>query len=185
MPKKARKWSNLRDKLPHEKEELSERETKVRARIDELSDETMKELAASYASLEEEEALDSKLQKARSIEKEALERRMKHELKTIEENFGVDTFRSPDGTFYPGYRLIPYVTDKVALEKWIKDTGRASMMSLPSGKLSEIVGEAFDVEQAALLTPGQRAALKPGEPGSAQPPPGVGVWIRTVVNRKT
>ena len=182
MAKKPRKWSNQKDKLPAPPAESSQWMDKVFAAKDERKDKTMAELAEEYKGLVEEEKFEELARKARNIIYEALERRMLEELEKVEQLSGQDVWRGGPGTFSPKFTPRPTVTDQAALDAWIVENKLESLLTLPSGRLSSIVAEAYDPDAAASMTPAQRAALKPGMPGSALPPPGVSVFLARGVN---
>lgn len=192
MAKKPRKWSNLDGKIPDEPVKVDERELKVRAEMDkarfvETGDgsrpATMRDFALEYASLCEEEAFEDKARKLRSVRYEALERIIRQELAKIQEMAGTDMWRGEGQTFSPKFTIIPVVTDKAALRRWVDDNDMTEMLELPGSKLKEVLTECMDSDLAATMTPAQRAALKPGMPGSMQPPPGVAVFMKKGVNR--
>lgn len=190
--KKARKWSNVN--VPNEPVTLTDREVAIRAEADklrgmgrdekgeQLKPKTMRELAQEYKGLLEEEGFETLAQKTRSIQYEAYERVIRDELTKIEEMTGQDMWRGENMTFSPKNILIPVITDRAALRKWIEDTGQQDILEIPGPKLKSIVTEAMDTDGAATLTAEERHALKPGEPSSGQPPPGVSVFIRKGVN---
>lgn len=186
MAKKPRKWSNLDGQIPEEPVELTDREQKIRARCDELraAQTPMKDLAATYRSIREEEAFEELAEKARSLEKAALERVIRSELERVQDISGQDMWRGEGMTFSPNIAVIPFVTDRQAFEQWIRDTGRESFFAIPEGRVKSLVCDALNEDEAVMLTPEERAALKPGEPGSMQPPPGIGVFIRKGVNQR-
>lgn len=180
MAKKARKWSNTG--LQEEPVELSERELKIRAATAERDAKTLKDLAEEYLGLIEEEEFEELAQKARSITYEALDRRIRTELVKVKDLSGHDTWRGEGMTFSPKTLLIPVVKDKKALRDWVKASGREDMMEIGAPKLKSIVVDAMNTDDAADMTPGERAKLKAGEPASGAPPPGVEVYTRPGVN---
>lgn len=196
MAKKARKWSNLDGQLPEEPKPLSEREVKIRVEVDKLRGmavdndtgelipaKTMRELAADYAGLVEEESFEDLAQKKRSVKYEALERVIYDELRRVQELSGQDMWRGEGQTFSPKFSPIPVITDMAALEAWIEANGYEYLYTIDGGRLKNLVVEALDTDAAAAMSPAERAALKPGEAASGQPPPGVSVFLRKGVNR--
>ena len=196
MAKKARKWSNLEGQIPEEPVVLSEREQKIRDECDKLrgfavdpttnepiAAKSMKELAQEYASLVEEESFEELAQKTRSVQYEALERVIYGELQRVKDMSGQDMWRGEGQTFSPQFSVIPIISDKAALEQWIEENGYEYLYEIHSGRLKNLVVEALDTDAAAVLTPAERANLKPGQPASGQPPPGVSVFLRKSVHR--
>lgn len=187
MAKKARKWSNLKGQVPEAPVELSEREIKVRAAMDErrivvtedgLRPATMKDYAAEYAGLCEEEDFESLAGKDRSVKYEALERLIRAELTRVEEISGQDTWRGEGQTFSPKTTPIPVVVDKTALMQYIKDEGLESLLELPSPRLKSMVTD--KLEELVAMTPAQRAAQTAT---LEQPIPGVKVWLMPGIHR--
>lgn len=143
---------------------------------------TLAELAAEYASLQEEESFEELAQKERSITYEALERRMLEELEKVKDVSGNDMWRGDGQTVSPKHVLNVHITDKIALKQWIKDTDQEHILEVPAPRLKSIVGEALNADLATGMTFAERAALKPGAPGSMQPPPGVSVSLFNTIN---
>lgn len=183
---KPRKWSNLKDVLPAAPaKESGEWIEKVFAEKDKRADYTMEELDAEYALLVAEDEAAAAAQRERNIKYEALERRILEELEKVQTVSGQDMWRSREGhTFSPKYDPYPIVKDKAALMQWIRDSKLEDLLTLTKPTLKMIVREAFDTELAALMSPGQRAQLKPGQAGSGAPPPGVEVFLKTGVNAR-
>jgi hypothetical protein len=110
-------------------------------------------------------------------------------------------WRGQNQTFSPKFDVSPSVKDKSALMQWVHSCvscgrtedeckcdefiNRATQLSLAKPTLKSIVSEAYDSDIAELLTPAQRAQLKPGDPGSMMPPPGVSVYMVNGVNRRS
>lgn len=184
MAKKPRKWSNLQGQVPEEPVEVSPRELKVRAKADALRAERvpMKTLAQDYAALVEEEEFEEIAKKKRAIDYDALERVILDELTRVEELSGQDTWRGEGQTFSPKFTPIPTVFDKKSLLSWIHENNLDDLLDIHYSRLKSVVIEALKTDLAATMTPAQRAALKPGEPGSGQPPPGVSVYLRKGIN---
>jgi hypothetical protein len=181
---KTRKWSNLKGAVPDapDQVELTPRMLEIFQEKDARAAKTMDELTAEYAALEEEEAYEALAAAKRSILYEALDRRILEELDKIKAIAGTDMWRGQGRTASPKYTPNPIVKDPAALKAWIKDNKLEDLLTLSSPRLKSIVCEALDSEIALALTPAQRAQLKPGEPGSSQPPPGVEVFLRTSVH---
>lgn len=163
--------------------QLTERMVQVLKEKDERATKTMKELAEEYAGLEVEDATAAEAQSRRNILYDAIERRMLEELAKVKELSGDDTWRGESaGTFSPQFKIKPVVEDPVTLMAWVRESGREAQLRLMPATLASIVTEALETQYAALLTVSQRAELKPGEPGSGTPPPGVGVFLRETVH---
>lgn len=194
MAKKARKWSNVN--VPEEPVALTEREIAVRAEADKLrgvgtdpeghayTKKDMRELAQDYNGLCEEEEFEKLAARDRSVKYEALERVIRDELIKVEELSGQDMWRGEGCTLSPKNTLIAVVVDKITFKKWIRDTEQEHILEVPPSRLTSIVTDAMDPDAAALLTPAERALLKPGEPASGQPPPGVTIFIRKGINHR-
>lgn len=178
---KPRKWSNLKGQLPAV-EEPSEWMMKVLAEKDKLAGKSMAELKDEYAALEEEQRFEDLARAERNIKFAALEKRILEELAKIKELAGTDMWRGDGHTFSPKYTPRPVVKDPAALMDWIKQRGLQELLSLPSARLKSIVVEALNTEMAAMMSPAERAALKPGDPGSGMPPPGVEVFLHETVH---
>jgi hypothetical protein len=178
------KWSNLKGQFPEATPvELSDRMVEVFAAKDARKDATMDELIAERAALEEEEAFEDLARADRSVKYEALDRRILEELDKVKQIAGTDMWRGDGRTASPKITPQPIVEDIVALTEWIKDTGLYdTLFTLSKPRLKATVCEALETDAAAALTPAQRAALKPGAPGSGAPPPGVKVHLRTTVH---
>lgn len=179
---KQRKWSNMRGQLPERPVELSPRELAIRAHKDTLNDHALPELQAAWSALDAVEASVAVESRKRSIEYAALERRVLEELKKIEALAGTDQYKGALGTFSPKYNVEPSVENNDVLTEWAKKNGFEELLSLPSGKLKEIVTDALDKNAATSLSVPQRAALTPGSAGSLQPPPGVKLFMHTTVS---
>jgi hypothetical protein len=187
---KPRKWSNLKGQIADDPEQV-ELTPRMRTVLQEVDKRRMKEngdpvgmndLALEWSGLEEEEAFEELRKSERNVTFEALERRILEELERVKEVAGTDLWRGEGQTFSPKYMLNVHVTDPVALLQWVKDTQQEHLLTIPVGRLKGIVGEAMNTDVAAALTPAERAAMKPGAPGSGQPPPGVGVTLHTTVH---
>lgn len=195
MPRKTkdRAWSNLKGVIPDapEQVELTPRTIKVIEEADKrrvkLVDEqehpvTMDDLAKEWSGLEEEEEFEELAKTQRNIIYDALTRRILEELEHVKAVAGTDMWRGDGQTFSPKFALNIKVTDPIALRKWVEETGQQHLLTIPRGRLNGIVAEAMKLDTAAALTPAERAALKPGQPGSGQPPPGVEVTLFTTVH---
>jgi hypothetical protein len=179
---KVRKWSNLKGQIP-DAVDLSPRAQLVIAEADKRRGQTtMDDLAIEWNSLEEEEAFESFARDQRNIYYDALTKRILEELDKVKTLAGTDLWRGQDQTFSPKHMLNLRVTDPVALRRWVEETDQNHLLSIPSGRLKGIVGEAMNTDIAAAMTPAERAKLKPGMPGSGQPPPGVEVSLFTTVH---
>lgn len=196
---KPRKWSNLKGQIPDaaEQVELTPRTLEVIKQADERRTKvvedphtgatkeepvTMEDLAAEWDGLDEEVEFQELRDTERNITYDALTRRVLEELERVKAISGHDLWRGNGQTFSPKFALNIKVTDPVALMKWVKDTGQEHLLTIPRGRLNGIVAECMDADKAAALTPGERAEIKPGEPGSLQPPPGVEVSLFTTVH---
>src|ERR1041385_3404928 len=116
---KKRKWSNLAGQVPDEPKPPTERELKIRTRCDELRGlaldpdgrpvpaKSMRDLAADYAALVEEESFEELAAKKRSVEYEALERVILDELNRVQELSGQDMWRGEGQTFSPKFNVVP------------------------------------------------------------------------------
>lgn len=185
---KPRANAHLLGKVPDAPVEISERMTRVLAEKDKRRTKadgtsyTMDDLAAEYGSLEEEEEFEDLARTERSVTFEALEKRILEELERVKSIAGTDMWRGQGQTFSPKHVLNVHVTDAVALRRWIKETDQEHVLSIPAPRLKSIVAEALNPELAVAMTPEQRILLKPGAPGSMQPPPGVSVTLHTTIN---
>lgn len=194
---KTRKWSNLKGEIP-DAVDLSPRGQEVIAEADkrrtvpvvdaegkptgETRPATMNDHAQEWNGLEEEESFEDMAREQRNITYDALTKRILEELDRVKTLAGTDLWRGEDQTFSPKHLLNIKVTDPVALRKWVEETKQQHLLTLPTGRLKAIVGEAMNTDSAATLTPGERAKLKAGEPGSGQPPPGVEISLFTTVH---
>lgn len=196
---KTRKWANLKGQIPDDpaQVELSPRTIEVIAEADKRRTKTvedphtgaadvrpvgMDDLAQEWSGLEEEEEFEDLAKAQRNIVYDALTRRILEELERVKQIAGTDMWRGEGQTFSPKFMLNVRVTDPVALRKWVEDTAQQHLLTIPSGRLKGIVGEAMNTDSAAAMTPAERSALKPGMPGSGQPPPGVSVTLFTSVH---
>lgn len=195
MPRKDkfRKWANLKGQVPDDASqvELTPRTLEVIAEADKrrvkLVDDTpvpitMDDLAQEWSGLEEEEEFESLAKDKRNILYDALTRRILEELERVKAIAGTDLWRGEGQTFSPKFMLNIRVTDPVKLRAWVEETGQQHLLTIPRGRLNGIVSEAMNVDSAVALTPAERAKLKPGQPGSGQPPPGVEVSLFTTVH---
>lgn len=183
---KPRKWSNLEGTLPADtSSELSERFQQVLAEVDKRRGTTMQDLQDEWVDLEEEERFAKLAEYNRNVKYEALERRILEELEKVKAVAGTDMWRGAAKTFSPKWTPRPSVEDTARLMQWIKDTGQEHQLTLPAPRLKSIVCEALDTDAAALMTPAQRAQLKPGDPASGAPPPGVTVFLDKSVHHTT
>lgn len=197
MGSKPRPWSNLEGQIPEEPKPKTERELAIERRCDELrglavnpktgqpfEKLTMKELALGYGDLEEEAEFEDLAKKTRSVEYEAHERVIRDELQRIQELSGQDTWRGEGHTFSPKNLPVPIITNRAALEAWIEENGHEYLWDIHGGRLKEIVLAALNTDAAINMTPTERAALKPGEPASGVPPPGVSVFLKKSINHR-
>lgn len=183
---KPRAWSNQVGKLPEPpSNEPSEWMQEVLREKDKRQDKTMDELMAEYATLEAEEAIAAKAQSARNVLYAAIDKRILEELAKVKQVSGQDMWRGNGHTCSPKHTPRPVIEDPEALRKWIKETGQEDQLTLPQGRLMSILTEAMQTDMSAILTPAQRAQLKPGDPGSGAPPPGVKVFLHTGVHHTT
>lgn len=183
---KPRKWANQKGVLPDAPVgESTEWMGLVYEHKDTLAGKTMTELQDEWASLEEEEEFAKLAESKRNIEYRALELRILEELEKVKAVAGTDMWRGERKTFSPQFTPRPTVTNLSALMQWIKDTGQEAVLTLASPKLKSIVCEALDTDAALAMTPAQRAELKPGDPASGVPPPGVAVFLQTSVHHTT
>lgn len=186
MGRKQRPWSNLKGVLPDYSgqgdDSLTDRQREVIKEADARAEKSMGELAEEYGVLYAEAEADEMNAKVRNITFDAIEKRAIIILeKARAEGLG-DMYRGHDQTFSPKYVPRPVVTNPKALLDWIYATGQQDQLTLPGGRLQEIIKEVYDVNIARVLSPDQRAALKPGQPGSMQAPPGVEVYLQTTIH---
>lgn len=186
MGKKSRKWANLKGQLPEKAQDHLSPEFKlVLEEKDKRTGKTMKELAEEYQSLEEEEAFAELEAAARRRVFDALDLLVLEKLEEVKRVAGADIWRGGDtlGTFSEKLQPRPLIKDKHTLLQWIRDTQQEHLLTLPKPRLTSIVCEALDVEEAVNMTPAERAAMQPGQPASGQPPPGVEVFLQRTVHR--
>jgi hypothetical protein len=188
--KKGRQWSNLRGVVPEQDEkEPTERELKVREAIAEreahedehgnpVPAKSLRELAAEYGDLCEEEEFEDLAAKQRSIKYEAVERIFREKLEAIYEQTGHDTFRGEGQLFSPKTKIFIDVHDKAKLRKHIDDLGMNELLELPSGRLNSLVIE--QLEKFETMTVEERAEC-PYTP--MEPVPGVRLFIKRTVHR--
>lgn len=182
--KKAGKWANQVGTIPEEqKDTVSPWFKKVLEEKDTLQGLSMAELDAKWAALEAEDEAVEEARKARNIKYEALEMRILEEIERIKTISGQESWRGNGTLITPKRVLRPSVKDKAALRAWVEEHDMEAMLELPSGRLNSLVTDAFDTENASILTPAQRATLSAGMPGSQLAPPGVEVFMKTTVNR--
>lgn len=179
---KPRRWSNLKGEVPEPVVEMNERTRTMLERKDERAATPMPDLVQEWETLEEEESFEDLAKYDRNITFEALEKRILDELAKVQQVAGTDMWRGDGHTFSPKHILSPHVVDPSALLKWVHETDQAHLLTVPTGRLKSIVAEAMNADHASTMTPAQRAALKPGEPGSMQPPPGVAITLHTTVH---
>jgi len=177
---KKRQWTNLKGAVPEEVVEVSEKELAIRAATDERRNKSMKELAAEYQGLVEEEEFADLAAKKRDIEYQALERLIGDELKRVQELSGQDTWRGEGQMFSPKISIIPVVADKETLTKFIKDEGMEALLTLEYPRLKSLV--VSTLEKFATMTPEERAALPSGVT-IATPVPGVKLFIKNGIHR--
>ena len=163
MAKKSRKWSNLKNVLPDYVEPESERAVAINKEADARSNLSMTVLVKEYNALVDEEEKEEATRKLRNIKYEAIERLMNRWLETQ----NTDIWRGEGVTVSPKYDIYPSVKDKAALMQHIKDTGQEDKLQLP---WSTLKGDCAD-------------ALGPD--GSGEIPPGVEVFIKTGIHRRT
>jgi len=182
---KTRKWSNLKGVVPDKPQVTDERLQRVLKLRDERRGKDMDALAQEWNELEAADALAKFEQSKRNEKYDAIERLILDQIETVvKPAAGTDLWRSNSnqGTFSPKFTPIAVVTDKTALRKWIEDTNQEHLLEVPKGALNDLVREALDPALAATLTPDQRALLKPGDPSSGAPPPGVTVFLDQAVH---
>lgn len=175
---KARKWSNFADTIPPPVAGVSERELKVREATDDRADKPMQELALEYQELVEEEEFEDLAKKARSIKYEALERRIRQELKKLDEYAGTDMWRGAGQTFSPQNMIIPVVTDRAALRQYLEDTKQQHLLTLDGSRLKSLVTDVL--ESFETMTPAERAACTFTP---EQPLPGVKIYLKPGIHR--
>jgi hypothetical protein len=187
---KKRQWSNLRGLVPEQDEkEPTERELAIREAVAEREDhededgkpipaKSLRELAAEYSDLCEEEEFEDLAKKQRSVKYEALERMFRERLESIHEQTGHDTFRGEGQLFSPKTLIIPVVYDPKKLRKHIDDLGMSELLELPSGRLKSLVVE--QLEKFETMTPAERAEC---EHTLIEPVPGVRLFIKRSVHR--
>lgn len=163
MGKKTRKWANLKGVLPEAPVEESERAIAIRRAVDDRVNATMIELVREYNALCDAEDAAEATKRERSIKFEALERLMNGWLETQ----NTDIFRGDGVTVSPRYDIYPSIKDPAALRAWIEETGQADKLKLPWQTLKADCAEAL------------------GPDGSGEIPPGVEVYIKTGINRRT
>ena len=162
---------------------MSDRQIEIFQNKDARSGKTLNELKDEYFALRAEKRAAKLAERERNVKFAAIDLCILDQLKKVEEVAGTDMWRAEDGaTFSPKHRALAKVTDPVAFLMWIHEHEREDELRLPQGKLNELIKEALDTDAAALLTPTQRAELRPGEPASCAPPPGVSVTIQTRVH---
>jgi hypothetical protein len=187
---KPRKWANLKGQVPDDpgQVELTPRTLEVIAEADKRRVKedgtavTMDDLAQEWSGLEEEEEFEDLAKDKRNIQYDALTRRILEELERVKAIAGTDLWRGDGQTFSPKFMLNIRVTDPIKLRAWVEETNQQHLLTVPRGRLNGIVGEAMNLDLAAAMTPAERFALKPGQPGSGQPPPGVEVSLFTTVH---
>lgn len=188
--RKQRKWSNLKDALPPANApattELTPRQQRVNALADERAGRSLKELEAERQALIKQDEVASAAQKMRNELYEAIDRQILRALYKMKEDTGNDLWRGQNGaTLSPKYQPLTVVEDEAALLKWIHENGlEEEMFQLSKSALKTRVEEALNTEIAKLMTQEQRSQLKPGEPASGAPPPGVKVFLlHTITHR--
>ena len=181
---KKRKWSNLKGVVPNEPQETSsERFGRVLKEKDNRKTRTLLQLAEERDHLKSLQTIAKDTEKERNILFDAIEMRVLEELEKVKATAGTDMWRGPQNqTFSPKYTPYAYVTDKEKLRQWVKDQQLEHLLELPSNVLGNLVKEALNPDLAAMVPPNLRSQLKPGMAGSMQPPPGVGVYLRTTVH---
>lgn len=180
---KPRKWSNLKGQVADVPVEMSPWMQEVMAQADARGDRSMEDLAKEYYALEQEATLARQAESKRNILFAAIDRCILKHLERVKEVAGTDLWRGAEGgTFSPKFTPHPVVADPVALMQWLRDTDQLHLLTLPKSRLKSIVCEALDTELASSLTPAQRALIKPGDPSSGAPPPGVNVFLHTGVH---
>lgn len=184
MARKPKKWSNMEGVVPAVPQDtLSPWFQKVLKEKDTLADLSLLELDARYAVLVAEEKAEEEARRLRNIKYKALEMRMLEELEKVATVSGQETWRGNGTTLSPKRSLRPTVKDKAKLKEWLGERDMEDLLELPSGRLNSIVADAFDAENASMLTPAQRATLTAGLPGSQLAPPGVEVFMEKTINR--
>lgn len=190
MAKKGRQWSNLRGLVPEQDErEPTEKELKIREAVAEREEhvdedgaavpaKTMRELAAEYSDLCEEEEFEDLAKKQRAIKYEAVERIFREKLEAIHEQTGHDTFRGEGQLFSPKTMIFPVVYDPAKLRKHIDDLGMTELLELPSGRLKSLVVE--QLEKFETMSPAERAECVHTP---VEPVPGVKLFIKRTVHR--
>lgn len=180
---KVRKWSNLKGQVPDAPvNETTEWMQEVFREKDARKDKSMDELQEEYAQLSEaDEAAEAERAK-RNIKYAALDRCILTKLEDVKKVSGQDMWRGNGHTFSPKFSPRPVVEDKAALRAWIKETNQEDQLELPTGRLNAIIAECMNTDLAKILTPAQRAMLRPGDPGSGIPPPGIKLFLQTSVH---
>jgi len=180
---KVRKWSNLKGQVPDAPEtQPSEWMQEVFKAKDARQTKSMDELQQEYGELVAADEADKAAASERNIKYAALDRRILEELEKVKQVSGQDMWRGNGHTFSPKFSPRPVVEDKQALRAWITETGQEDQLELPTGRLNAIIAECMNTDLAAILTPAQRATLRPGDPGSGMPPPGIKLFLQTSVH---
>ena len=179
---KARKWSNLEGQLPAPAMP-DDYATKILARKDALRAKGVTDLAAvarQFLDVDEHQAEVTEQQANLDLDYAALESLAREFLQAT----NTDLWRGEGMTLSPRNALHASTSDRAALNAWARATERDDLLTVLPGTVTSLASEAMDLERAALLTPAERATLKPGEPGSGAPPPGVTVYLRPTINRR-
>lgn len=180
---KPRKWSNLKGQVPDAPvNETSEWMQEVFKEKDARKDLGMDELQQEYGDLVAADEAAAAAASERNIKYAALDRRILEELEKVKKVSGQDMWRGNGHTFSPKFSPRPVVEDSAKLLAWIKETNQEDQLTLPTGRLNAIIAECMNTDLAAILTPAQRATLKPGDPGSGMPPPGIKLFLQTSVH---
>ncbi len=179
MAKKAKQWASLG--LPEAPNEQAHTDwfQRVLALMDERTTSTAPMLAAEYNDLEDELAIIDTRRSELTALREALDRLV---LRFIDAN-KIDKLSLDGQTFSERIDLQAHVENRETFKAWIHETQQDELLQVNAGHVKTIVKDALDPEVVLSLTPGERAKLKPGSPGSGACPPGVVASTRRTLGR--
>jgi hypothetical protein len=179
MGKKSKQWSTLGLPPVADDNEQSAWFKRMLAFKDERAATPIDDLAQEYNDLEDELAIIDARRSELTALKEALDRTILQRM----DDQRIEKLNLLGQTFSERIDIQPKVKDRTAFYDWIRETKQEELFKVDHGHIKTMVKDALDPEVVMTLTPAQRAALKVGEPGSGQCPPGLEAAAKRTLGR--